>query len=545
MSSSRPADEPGAGPTVAAAPVDSRPADRPRRPWKLRTTLVASILALIVAVCAVVGVVTEIFLSRYLVAQVDQQLKVWDKIPDGGPGSPDGDAWQARCAAGRIPGRGPGLQRGSLWLTVEDGEVYDSGAVPWSDSPTCLTPTATAVTELRAVPTDGAIHSVSLDGLGDYRVRADVDGYGVVRLDGQSLEPVNAALLRLGVIMAVVTGVALLVGAGVVVLVVRRALRPLDRVAATARQVSTMPLASGEVDLQVRVPPPDTDPRTEVGQVGSALNQMLGHVSGALAARQESETRVRQFVADASHELRTPLAAIRGYAELARREGGHRAGPAVGDSGGEEGPADVTAHALRRVESESARMTTLVEDLLLLARLDSGRPLSRDEIDLTMLVLDAVSDARVAGPHHRWQLDLPEEPVTAVGDQHRLHQVVANLLANARTHTPAGTRVETVLRLDGPWAVVTVTDGGPGVPPDLQPQIFDRFVRGDSSRSRAAGSTGLGLSIVDAVVSAHGGSVQVVSRPGRTSFIVRLPRPTDDPAAADRAGAGQPLRPGR
>ena len=160
---------------------------------------------------------------------------------------------------------------------------------------------------------------------------------------------------------------------------------------------------------------------------------MLGHVSDALKSRQESETRVRQFVADASHELRTPLASIRGYAELARRD---------------EDDSEAVTHALRRVESESARMSTLVDDLLLLARLDSGRPLSADEVDLSMLVIDAVSDARVAGPTHRWQLDLPEEPVTVTGDGARLHQVLANLLANARTHTPAGTTVRCRLRTE-------------------------------------------------------------------------------------------------
>jgi len=238
------------------------------------------------------------------------------------------------------------------------------------------------------------------------------------------------------------------------------------------------------------------------------MNQMLGHVSKALVARQASEMRVRQFVADASHELRTPLAAIRGYAELARRE---------------EDDTEGVAHALRRVESESARMTTLVDDLLLLARLDSGRPLSAEEVDLTLVVVDAVSDAQVAGPSHRWQLDLPEEPVTTIGDPARLHQVLANLLANARTHTPAGTTVWCGLRTEPGASVVTVTDDGPGIPAALQPEIFNRFVRGDSSRSRAAGSTGLGLAIVAAVVAAHDGVVSVQSRPGRTTFTVRLP----------------------
>jgi two-component system OmpR family sensor kinase len=181
------------------------------------------------------------------------------------------------------------------------------------------------------------------------------------------------------------------------------------------------------------------------------------------------------------------------------------------------------AHALGRVESESARMTALVDDLLLLARLDSGRPLDRDPVELSGLVVDAVNDAHAAGRDHKFRLDLPDTPVTVPGDAARLHQVLANLLANARTHTPPGTTVTTSLRttVDG-WAVVTVADDGPGIPASLQPDIFERFARGDSSRSRAAGSTGLGLAIVAAVVEAHGGRVEVFSAPGRTTFTVYL-----------------------
>jgi two-component system OmpR family sensor kinase len=218
---------------------------------------------------------------------------------------------------------------------------------------------------------------------------------------------------------------------------------------------------------------------------------------------------VRQFVADASHELRTPLAAIRGYAELTRRSGA-------------AAPPDVT-YALGRVESEAARMTTLVEDLLLLARLDAGRPLAAEVVDLVPLVVHAVSDAHVAGPGHDWQLDLPDDPVQVIGDGARLHQVVANLLANARTHTPQGTRVTVGVRGDGDLVRLTVADNGPGIPPELLPHVFQRFARGDESRSRTAGSTGLGLAIVDAVVSASGGRVDVDSDSGGTTFTVTLP----------------------
>jgi two-component system OmpR family sensor kinase len=255
---------------------------------------------------------------------------------------------------------------------------------------------------------------------------------------------------------------------------------------------------------------PDTDPRTEVGQVGGALNRMLDHVTHALTARQASETRVRRFVADASHELRTPLASIRGYAELTRRFGGP-----LGDD---------AQHNISRIESEAQRMTSLVEDLLLLARLDAQRELEESEVDLSRLLVDVVSDAHAAGRDHTWDLELPDEPVIVRGDDARLHQVFANLLANARVHTPADTRVTVELAKPVHDTVtVLVRDTGPGIPAELQPNLFERFVRGDSSRNRKTGSTGLGLSIVNAVVQAHHGSVSVESAPGSTTFAVRLP----------------------
>jgi two-component system OmpR family sensor kinase len=239
------------------------------------------------------------------------------------------------------------------------------------------------------------------------------------------------------------------------------------------------------------------------------LNSLLGHVATALSARQRSEMRVRQFVADASHELRTPLASIRGYAELTRRTG-------------DDLPDDIQ-YAMARVESEATRMTGLVEDLLLLARLDAGRPVEKDHVDLTALVIDAVSDAHAAGPDHPVNLVLPDEPIEVLGDRARLHQVLTNLLTNARTHTAPGTRVEVALRTADGEAVVEVADSGPGIAPELLPHIFERFARADTSRSRKAGSTGLGLAIVSAVVGAHGGRVDVDTRPGRTVFSVRLP----------------------
>ena len=292
-------------------------------------------------------------------------------------------------------------------------------------------------------------------------------------------------------------------------LVVRRQLRPLSDVAATAHAVAEHPLDTGDVGVLARVPDHLTDPDTEVGQVGQALNTLLAHVESSLDARHRSEQQVRQFVADASHELRTPLTTIVGYTELARR----RQDP------------EATATALAKVEEEAARMTALVEDLLLLARLDSGRPLAQEPVDLTRLLLEAVADARVLAPDHRWHLELPEDavPIEVTGDEARLHQVVTNLLTNARKYTPAGTTVTVAVHADG----FEVRDDGPGFPPDLVPIAFERFSRGDASRHREGG-IGLGLALVQAIVAAHGGTVTLTSEPGDTRVRV-LFRLSDNP----------------
>jgi two-component system OmpR family sensor kinase len=377
---------------------------------------------------------------------------------------------------------------------------------------------AAVLAQLAKLTPNGQKQTVDLGDLGDYRLVAGIDPQdGVINVTGLPLADLQSTLLQVALVTGSAVLIALVIAGWAGAFIVRGTLRPLRRVAATATRVSELRLDRGEVQLAQRVPERDTDPRTEVGQVGNALNQMLDHVGNALEARHASEMQVRQFVADASHELRTPLAAIRGYAELSRRS---------------RAPiSEEIAHVLGRVESEAKRMTVLVEDLLLLARLDAGRPLAHEPVDLTVLVVDAVSDAHAAGPRHYWQLDVPDAPVTVIGDQQRLHQVLANLLANARTHTPEGTVVTVQVDSTPESAILHVIDGGPGIPDELQPHIFERFARGDSSRSRAAGSTGLGLSIVYAVVTAHGGTVSVQSAPGRTVFTVVLPM------------AGQPVVP--
>ncbi|WP_317698923.1 ATP-binding protein [Aeromicrobium sp. REDSEA-S32_B7] len=262
--------------------------------------------------------------------------------------------------------------------------------------------------------------------------------------------------------------------------------------------MAALPLESGEIELAERVPERLTDERTEAGAVGAALNTLLAHVESSLTARHRSEQQVRQFVADASHELRTPLATIAGYTELAQRR--------PDDTGTQR-------TALTKVAEESVRMTALVEDLLLLARLDSGRPLEQQPVDLTRLLLEAVSDARVLAPSHHWRLELPEDVVEVVGDDQRLHQVVTNLLTNARKHTPQGSTITVAATPTG----FTVHDDGPGFDPELAERAFERFVRGDVSRPRGGvdpGGAGLGLSLVEAIVAAHGGTVSLTSAPG-------------------------------
>ncbi|GGQ67601.1 sensor histidine kinase [Couchioplanes azureus] len=491
--------------------------------WTLRTRLIALMVVLLTVLGLVVGATAEIYLHKTLYDRLDAQLReIADRAQRRPPRLPDGLPRPGGGQFGdRVP---PGAPPDSIFLSVTTAGPKEGGIVTLrADDEGYLVnryrnlPEAT-MTRLSAVTPNSGPADIDLGDLGDYRVLATTADDGMVVAAVPLAETRDTLLAVAGVTGGAVV-LALVAAGWAGAVIIRRDLRPLSRVAATATRVSELRLDSGEVELAQRVPEADTDPRTEVGAVGAALNRMLDHVGSALEARHASETRVRQFVADASHELRTPLAAIRGYAELSRRS--PRPVP------------EEIAHVLRRVESEAGRMTALVEDLLLLARLDAGRPLAQDPVDLTMLVVDAVSDAHAAGPRHDWRLEVPGEPVTVTGDGQRLHQVVANLLVNARTHTPEGTAVVVSVATEGDAAVLRVTDAGPGIPAELRPHVFERFARGDSSRSRAAGSTGLGLSIVHAVVTAHGGSVGVDSVPGRTEFTVRLPLTPALPAETD------------
>jgi two-component system, OmpR family, sensor histidine kinase TrcS len=249
-----------------------------------------------------------------------------------------------------------------------------------------------------------------------------------------------------------------------------------------------------------------------VGLVGDTLNRLLDHVERALTEVAASDRRMRQFITDASHELRTPLAAIQGYAELTRQDSAVLP--------------ETTEYSLARIESESARMNSLVSDLLLLARIDEGQDLESTDVDLADMVVNAVNDAAVSAPAHRWVVDVPDHPVWVRGDRAKLHQAVANLLSNARVHTPTGTTVTATPGTveSSAQAALTVTDDGPGIHAAILPHLFERFVRADKSRSRQAGNSfGLGLAITSAIVEAHLGSIVAESSDGRTTFEMLLP----------------------
>ncbi len=478
---------------------------RTRAPWSIRSRVVLGVVALVALLGVFIGAVSVLALRQNLMQRLDAQVQdVMHALSSGG-------------AVSGLPGGDDNL-RGGVVLAVAVPGTTPQGFVYTGPG------TQAALTEAQIAqvltPASGVVTTVPVSGLGTFRVEARHAANGSYAV-GLSTSEVDQTTWTLAGIFALVTGGALLLAGVGAVGLTRVALRPLGRVSDTAMRVSELQLASGDVAIPERVPAAEADPRTEVGQVGAALNRMLGHVEEALVARQRSEEKVRRFVADASHELRTPLASIRGYAELTRRIDAELPDDAI--------------RSLDRIESESIRMTALVEDLLELARLDEGRGLALGEVELVRLVTDAVGDAYVAAPDHEWEVVAPDPPVTVEGDAARLSQVVVNLLANAHRHTPADTAVTVTLAREGDEVVLTVADDGPGIDPELLPVLFERFARGDSSRTRATGSTGLGLAIVAAVVEAHHGGIHVESVPGDTRFTVRLPTRAPRPAGVDLA----------
>ncbi|RZS55117.1 two-component system OmpR family sensor kinase [Microcella putealis] len=472
--------------------------------WSLQRRLIAGILALLTLATLGIGLISTVALRSSLVAQLDEELRQTAARVEFAVGS--------RPADPRL-GFAPGLPVGSLIAFVgESGRV----SAAYLDDEAQVQRLSQLQLRMLADTTLEHPRTIRFPGIGgEFRVLATELPGGTTLLVGLSTQEVVVTTSRLGAVITIILVGTLAVAALLGRSVVRFALTPLTRIRQTATEIASLPLDRGEVDLRGRVAAieADADPETEVGQLGGAFSRMIEHVQRSLDAREASEQKVRRFVADASHELRTPLAAIRGYSELTRR-------------GGHELPDDVR-HALSRIESESVRMSGLVDDLLLLARLDEGRQLAREAVDLGRLVVDITADARAASPDHDWVVRVPESPVVVLGDQPRLHQAIANLLANARVHTPAGTQVTAALGVLDGFAIVTVTDTGPGIPPEVQPVLFERFARADTSRSRATGSTGLGLAITAAIVRAHDGAVDAVSEPGQTVFRVRLPLAPD------------------
>ncbi|MFJ8509045.1 sensor histidine kinase [Streptomyces avermitilis] len=506
---------------------------RPRA-RSLRTRLLLFIGVTLVVVCAAMALTTVFAQRAYLLGNLDERVTDAAERSQGGAGlHPENDTDLGFLHENGQPA-------GTLAARLDgDGYITAAEVVSQDAPPRALTAAQRAA--LDGLETDGSKHTRTVPGLGTYRVTA-LDSGGIRVLTGLPMGDVQDMIGGLVVVETVVAAAGLSAAGCACAVVIRRQLRPLGRVAATAVEVSRSPLGHGRVTGLTRVPDRDADLGSEAGQVGAALNRMIEHVESSLAERQRgeeemrrSEERMRRFLADASHELRTPLASIAGYAELMNR-GTERIEPNL---------------AWRRVSAESARMTGLVEDLLLLARLDEGRPLHSAEVDLAGLVAEAVWDARAAGDTHDWQLALLlDVPALVTGDEARLHQVVANLLANARVHTPPGTTVVASVEAAGGSCTIRVRDDGPGIPPALLPTVFERFTRADASRSRTSGKvggSGLGLAIAAAITAAHGGRIHVDSAPGHTEFTIELPlaaepEPTELTASPALSGALEAAR---
>ena len=473
--------------------------------FSLRTRVLAATLVLVALGLAVAGFATYSLLRKSLIDRLDDQLlaargpvmfELSHVDPGTGPGGhgPNGEVPPGTYAA--LFSADGGLLR-DQWFTY--GGSGEPEALP-------MVPVELIRDAASPGGSDPPPRSVGSESQGPgYRLGV----YGVV-FDGGGVHGAVAIALPLAEMQATLHRLVLVeVGVALVVLLaigflswwlVRLGLRPLDRMATTAGAI-----AAG--DLSKRVEPEDD--RTEVGRLGTSLNTMLGQIETSFEEQRASEARLRRFVADASHELRTPLTSIRGYAELFRR-------------GAADRPEDLE-RAMRRIEDEGARMGVLVDDLLLLARLDQGRPLEQEPVDLSALVRDATDDLRAAAPDRPVTLEATDG-IWVAGDEPRLRQVVANLLDNARTHTPAGTAVEVrLVRIDG-HAVLEVADRGPGMTEEEAARVFERFFRGDPSRSRASGGTGLGLSIAASIVQAHGGAIDVSAIEGEgATFRISLP----------------------
>lgn len=456
---------------------------------RLRSQLVVTFTLLLLAVIASVGFVVIRSSRAVLTNQVDESLQgIQIRIEPNRPlpvGVPDrtGD---------------PAPQNLAHIVLDAAGAVVFEDPSGFRDSPDPLPD----ITELFDDAGNRQIVTLSaVDGSTHYRAFYQEQPDGRTDVWAAPLGEVDSAVHRMLIMLLLAGAGVALIGATATWWLVRRGLQPVDHMVDAATAI-------GGGDLSRRVP--EAKPKTELGQLGLALNEMMGQIEDAFAHEAEAQDRLKTFVADASHELRTPIAAIQGYAELYRKG-------ALGDQ-------EALDNAMRRVGSDAARMHRLVVDLLLLARLDRGEVAEPRPVRVASVINDAVTDAGAIDPERAIKIDGNLDSVRVLGDDHQLHQVFSNLLANARMHTPAGTPVTVRMRKDAGLAVIDVIDDGPGLPEEATAKVFDRFYRVDTSRARKSGGSGLGLAIVAAIVSEHGGTVEAGNEPGHGArFTVRLP----------------------
>jgi two-component system OmpR family sensor kinase len=475
----------------------------------LRARLLLGVFVLAAAGLVAADIATYSSLRSFLLNRVDKTLQSSHAQVEH---FALGDGGQDHGTDGGRHGNGPPAQ-GIDWYQVRTpaGTVLSGGFIVGGGSPPKLPGRISLGKTEASGPTNESVSYFTVgsqDGTTTYRARASSDPTQPSRVlvVASSLDDVYGTLHRLLVIELLVTAAVLAAIAGLGLWVVRLGLRPLRQIEATAATI-----AAGDLSERVE----RAEPRTEVGRLGLSLNAMLSQIESAFRAREESEAKLRQsdqklrqFVADASHELRTPLAAVRAYAELFGRGAAAR-------------PEDL-ARSMSGITRESERMSLLVEDLLVLARLDEGRPLEQEPVDLAVVVGDGVDAARVVEPGRA--IDVMVEPAWVVGDRARLRQVIDNLFTNVRAHTPPGTPVSVDLRRVNGKVELRVADSGPGLDDEQAGQVFERFYRVDSARTRANGGVGLGLSIVAAIAHAHGGSAEVQPTPGGgATFVVCLP----------------------
>ncbi|GAA4898309.1 HAMP domain-containing sensor histidine kinase [Tessaracoccus lubricantis] len=466
----------------------------PQRRGSLAAQIQPRVVITVAVLALVVSMVTVIAAATILYSQLDRELDGAQVRQGRGPGHVSGDL---------VPGiQTPGMRVGTV-IAVDFPDGSAAGSVIEDGEVDRVTPEALLL--LVELPADGVKRAVDLPGMGRYRVEARETRLGKVSV-GLPMGDIDRSLMWLTLFAAGISLTAVAVTALVTREVLGRATGPLVALTNTADQVSHLQLERGRVEVP-RVPVGALPENNEVTRLATAFNEMLDRVESALSAREASEVKLRRFVADASHELRNPLAAIRGYSELAERA-----------------PEGEKSFALQRIDSESQRMTKLVNDLLLLARLDADAQVEAKPVDAVEVVVNAVSDAQASGREHQWRLLLPEPEIVVMADADQLHQVMINLLSNARAHTPPGTVVQTCVRRHGDRAVIEVADNGPGIPPETLPRVFERFTKADDTRAHSTiPSTGLGLAIVRAIAEGFGGSAMVSSRPGRTAFTVTLP----------------------